>query len=238
MVDLPDRTGVADAARSAAGRPGPLPRARLGEHVYDELLARLLSHRLEPGQRLTIDALARELGVSQTPIREAMQRLEAGGVVVRTHLAGYRVAPQLTREQFEELVEVRLLLEPAAARWAAQRMDAAAVADLAALATSLQGAAGEPEGTSYAVFAGLDARFHDAVAAGSGNAVVRDCLARMHTHVKLLRLGSGQRVRTEAVAEHQAVVDAVAARDPEAGAAAMLAPVQRSAARFAAAFDD
>ena len=215
----------------------PLPRARLGDQVYDELLARLLSHRLEPGERLAIDALARELGVSQTPIREAMQRLEAGGVVARTHLAGYRVAPQLTREQFDELVEVRLLLEPAAAGWAARRMDDAGVAGLRSLAASLGGTAGEPEGTSYAVFAGLDARFHDAVAAGSGNAVVRDCLARMHTHVKLLRLSSGQSVRAEAVAEHEAVVDAVAAHDPAAAAAAMLAHVQRSAARFAAAFD-
>ena len=219
-------------------RAAPLPRARLGDHVYDELLARLLSNRLEPGERLAIDALARELGVSQTPIREAMQRLEAGGVVVRTHLAGYRVAPQLTREQFDELVQVRLLLEPAAARWAADRMDDDAVAHLRGLVDSLEAAAGEPEGTSYAVFAGLDAQFHDAVAAGSGNGVVRDCLARMHTHVKLLRLSSGRGVRTEAVEEHQAVVDAVAAHDAEAAAAAMLHHVQRSASRFAPAFDD
>src|SRR3712207_7702399 len=57
-----------------------------------------------------------ELGVSQTPIREALHRLAADGVVVRIHMAGYRVAPKITREQFEDLVEVRLLLEPVAAR--------------------------------------------------------------------------------------------------------------------------
>ena len=119
----------------AVGRaPGP---ARLADDVHQQLLGRLLSHRLQPGQRLTVDALARELGVSQTPIREALHRLEVGGVVVRTHLAGYRVAPQLDRRQFEDLVEVRLLLEPAAARHAAERMASGDIERLAALAASM-----------------------------------------------------------------------------------------------------
>ncbi len=223
------------------GPIAPLPRVRLGDEVYDELVARLLSHRFASGERLTIDVLARDLGVSQTPVREALTRMEAGGVVVRTHLAGYRVAPELTRSQFEELVEVRLLLEPAAAGRAARSMTPAAVAALAELAAEMASVQqpsddGDAGTRGYAAFAGLDARFHDAVAVGSGNSVLRDCLKQLHTHLKLFRLAGGDNVRSEAVHEHGAVLDAIAAGDPEAAAGAMRRHVERSAERFATAF--
>ena len=65
---------------------------------------------------MTIDALARELRVSQTPIRDALNRMEADGLVVRVPHAGYRIPPQITRARFEDMLEIRLLLEPAAAR--------------------------------------------------------------------------------------------------------------------------
>ena len=89
----------------------PSTPARLADDVHHQLLGRLLSHRLQPGQRLTVDALARELRVSQTPIREALHRLEVGGVVVRTHLADPTGSLRSSRGASEELVEVRLLLE-------------------------------------------------------------------------------------------------------------------------------
>ena len=80
-----------------------------------------MSLRIVPDSRVTIDALARELGVSQTPIRDALNRMEADGLVVRVHHAGYRIPPQITRDRFEDMFEIRLLLEPAAARRAAER---------------------------------------------------------------------------------------------------------------------
>jgi DNA-binding GntR family transcriptional regulator len=84
---------------------------RLGTEIYDLLFGQLMSLRLPPGSRITVDNLARELGVSQTPIREALGRLEMEGLVIKTHLVGYSAAPQLNRQQFEELYELRLLLE-------------------------------------------------------------------------------------------------------------------------------
>ncbi|TNM69618.1 GntR family transcriptional regulator [Streptomyces sp. NP160] len=215
----------------------PLPRVRLGDEVYDQLVSRLLSHQLAPGDRITVDALSRELGVSQTPIREALTRMEAGGVVVRTHLAGYRVAPELDRRSFDDLVELRLLLEPVAAQHAAERTTPEQLDALRELASAMEAQESGPDGTQdYAAFAGLDARFHDAVAEAAGSALLREALARLHTHLKLFRLSSGRRVLTEALAEHRAVVDAVAAGDPDAAAAAMREHVERSAARFSAFF--
>src|SRR5262245_61848983 len=75
-----------------------------------------MSLQIAPGSRITVDGLVRELEVSHTPIREALGRLEGEGLVVKTHLVGYSAAPQITRRQFEELYELRLLLEPDAAR--------------------------------------------------------------------------------------------------------------------------
>ena len=96
-----------DGERDGRARPRPestttsaragRPTGRLADEVYDTLLGQLMSLRIVPDSRVTIDALARELGVSQTPIRDALNRLEADGLVVRVPNAGYRIPPQITR---------------------------------------------------------------------------------------------------------------------------------------------
>jgi DNA-binding GntR family transcriptional regulator len=223
------------------GNP-PVPRssassARLADEVYDTLLSQLMTLRLHPGARVTIDALARELGISQTPIRDALTRLEADGLVVRTHLAGYRVAPQLTRAQFDDLVEIRLLLEPAAARRAAENMEPGQVNELHELAELMAGPSEGDEHRAYGVFGRRDAAFHDLIATGAGNRLIRDALARLHTHVHLFRLLYDAQVTDEAITEHAEILDAIRARDPDAAAYAMRRHIVRSANRFRSIFD-
>src|SRR5262245_5547872 len=104
--------------------PTPVPRLRrstLSEDVYEALKALVMESVLAPGDRVNIDALARDMGVSPTPIREALARLESEGLVRKRPLAGYTVTPLLSRQEFNDLVDIRLLLEGAAARWAAAR---------------------------------------------------------------------------------------------------------------------
>jgi len=110
-------------AEGGADRALPRPRALVGE-VYNAILDRITSLEIVPGARINMDTLARELGVSPTPVREALSRLEAEGLVLKTHLVGHRALPQLTREQVEQLFELRLLIEPAGAAMAARRLDA------------------------------------------------------------------------------------------------------------------
>ena len=74
----------------------------------------LTSGRLEPDAPLGIDRLAHDLGVSPTPVREALARLEHTGLVVRRANRGYRVAPPMSSEQVAELVDARVVLECAA----------------------------------------------------------------------------------------------------------------------------
>ena len=124
------RPSTADRAFAPAeeGVPPSLRRpVRLGEEVYNALYSQLMSHKIPPGGRIAVDSLVRELGVSQTPIREALSRLEAQGLVIKTHLIGYSAADRLNSVRFEQLYEVRLLLEPAMAAKAALHMPDAAI---------------------------------------------------------------------------------------------------------------
>ncbi len=100
------------------GAPRLVERRVLRDGVYDEILELLLEGDLRPGQSLSIDGLARQLGVSPTPIREAMVQLENTGLVTRTALKGYRVAAPLSADRMAELVDARSLLELAAVRGA------------------------------------------------------------------------------------------------------------------------
>src|SRR5581483_9639988 len=118
------------AANDAA--EGPIVRpSGLAEEVYRRIRADIMSLKLPPESRVSVDSLARELGVSQTPIREALSMLEANGLVSKRHFAGYATTPRMDRAQLDELFEFRLLVEPHAARKAAQMMSEADMALLA-----------------------------------------------------------------------------------------------------------
>lgn len=228
--------GSAAQPGGAVARVRREPRSPLGEEVYETLLSRILSTGVAPGDRITIDAVARDLGVSQTPIREALHRLENEGVVTRTHLSGYRVAPPMTREEFEELVEMRLLLEPAIARRAAERVPPDHLVALHELNARMAAPAAEGQGTGYAVFARLDAELHDRIADGAGNQIMRTALTRLHTHVRLFRLSYNVQITSQAIVEHEAVLAAIGARDPDAAAYAMRTHILASSDRFRQSF--
>jgi DNA-binding GntR family transcriptional regulator len=214
-------------------------RSPVGDEIYEILLSRVLSSELGANDRITIDALCRELGVSQTPIREALHRLSADGVVVRTHMAGYRVAPKITREQFEDLVEVRLLLEPVAARRAAERGGPHDLDRLRGIADEMRdGLADAGSGRGYANFSRLDTRFHDELAVVGGNGFIRESLLRLHTHVHMFRLASNPGITELAVEEHDAILSAVGLHDPEAAGYAMRKHIEASARRFRRSYTD
>lgn len=199
------------------------------EEVFAIIRADIMSLRILPDARVSIDRLARELGVSQTPIREALSMLEAIGLVVRRHHVGYWSAPQLTRKQIDDLFELRLLLEPYAARFAAERM---ADAELKLLQAHLDAMDAEKHALPYDQYADLDAELHDLIAAGSGNAVIRQTLERLHSHLHIFRLRSNSHVTLEANLEHAAVAEALARRDGAAAETAMRLHIQRSYERL------
>ena len=209
--------------------------SRLADEVYARILDRLMSLEIAPDQRIGVDQLARELGVSQTPVREALSQLEAQGLVLKTHLLGYRAAPQLTRKQFDDLSELRLLIEPVAAAKAAAAMDEAAHGVLRELTETMQHPA--TERTAYSAFARQDARFHGFIAAQSGNELIHQLIAQSRTQLHLFRLRFMAQVTLEAVREHALIVQAIEAREPDAAAAAMRDHIEQAHLRFRKVYD-
>lgn len=209
---------------------------RLGEEVYNVIYAQLMSRQIPPGGRISVDGLVREMGVSQTPIREALSRLEAEGLVVKTHLIGYSAADQMDAGRLEQLYELRLLLEPFAAARAAEAMTEGVLANLKKLAEDMQACENDAPGEAYGRFAQLDTQFHDLIAQAGGNELVQEALANLHIHVHLFRLFYHTRVTAEAIDEHRQLIEALEKRDPRMAEASMRSHIERSRQRFAKAF--
>lgn len=92
-----------------------ISKKNLRDDVYSIVLNSLMNGHYAPGEHLAIDRVARELDVSPTPVREALVHLERTGLVERAALRGYRVAAPLSQEQIRQLIDIRRVLEVAAA---------------------------------------------------------------------------------------------------------------------------
>ncbi|MDT3376894.1 GntR family transcriptional regulator [Labrys neptuniae] len=209
----------------------------LVEDVYEAIYAQLMALKIAPGSRITVDSLVKEFNVSQTPIREALGRLEGEGLVVKTHLIGYRAAPQITRRRFDELYELRLLLEPPGAARAAASMDAGKLKILQEAAGVMARREGKDERLRYSNFARQDAVFHDKILEFAGNELIRQTLGFQHTHFHIFRLMFHSRVTEEALDEHEAILAAFADQDPVAAEEAMRMHIEHSRDRLLPAFE-
>src|SRR4051794_29414531 len=206
-ADVTGLKAMPERDTTISSRAVPRP-AALTREVYDAILDRITSLEIAPGARINVDTLARELAVSQTPVREALSRLEAEGLVLKTHLVGHRAAPQLTRTQIEQLFELRLLIEPAGTAMAARRLSAQSRETLSRLHAEMGGLPYK-SAPAYSEFARKDAEFHATISEASGNAFLADALARLRTHVHIFRLVFHTRVTTEAIGEHTELLAAL-----------------------------
>lgn len=210
----------------------------LTDSVYAVVRQRLVDHDIEPGSKLNINALAQELDVSPTPVREALARLEADGLVVKRSLAGYTAAPLLSSRDFDELFEMRMLLEPAAAARAAERIDERDLVALTEHLANMRAAQDHGSGETLRSFVHHDALFHDRIAHSGGNTLMRDTLLRFHAHTHLYRLYFRDGIAEETCGEHERILDALREKDAEMAAVAMRTHIRRARARLLDALTD
>lgn len=216
----------------------PVRRASVVDDVYDGIYERLMSLAIAPGARIPIDLIARDLSVSQTPVREALSRLEREGLVHKAHLIGYSAAPQLSRKQFEDLFNFRLLIEPEGARLAALNMTPAALDHIENIAADMADGGTPVDRTSrYSRFARIDSDFHDEIMRIAGNEIIRATLFNQHVHLHLFRLMFHSRVTQEALQEHETLLAAFRAGDATAAQTAMREHILCSRDRLMAAFE-
>lgn len=226
--------GATDVAVSpSSARRAPISRRpSLTEDTYDAIMGLLMAQQIRPGERINIDALSRTLGVSVTPIRESLARLESEALVTKKRLAGYTATTLLTREQVSDMYDVRLALEPVAARLAALEARDEQLALISAGVGSKRDSivAGSDE---HLVITLEDARFHRAVAAAAGNDFLHDAIVRLHPHLHLYRLYTNAQIAQKATrGEHEAISRALRRRDPDAAEYAMRIHLEASLMRL------
>lgn len=190
----------------------PIKRA-LSDEVVERLRRAILGGHLAPDEQLRENLLAESMGVSRGPIREALSRLVREGLVINRP-NGRSFVARLSRQDVDEVYSLRRVLERLAVGYACQKAGPAEWAEMQALVDAM--AAHIERGISEQEAAELDLRFHDALYRAAGHQRLLNYWAtlRPQIHVFLLsRNVASPDFRDSAVAGHQAILDAIKARD-------------------------
>ncbi len=210
-------------AEAAQGRraTGQETDGRLTVVAYQRLLAMMRSGELPPGGILQERRLAKSLNISRTPLRDALFRLEGEGFVVR-HKEGVLQVKPVTLEDYRDALRVRMLLECEAARLAAGRVAGADItvirARLADLLNALDAGAHEPE---RAELDEVDDTVHRMIAEASGNPLLADLIGSVRQRSRLFGLERRPARLRATCAEHDAILEALAAGKGATAAKAM-----------------
>lgn len=193
----------------------PAERTTAGDRAYAALLDGIQSGDLRAGSVLGEVEQAARLGVSRTPLREALRRLAADGLVVQQS-PRVTVVADLDADDIRALFEIRRALEETSARLAASRGDAALFASLAAEFAGVDLSAAAGRDAYYA----LIARFDTALDAAVANDYIASALRTVRTHlVRVRRMARDRPTRLAAsIAEHRTIAQALAARDGDLAA--------------------
>lgn len=202
----------------------PLQFATKAETVYGEIRRRILNGILKPSEPLNQEALAPELGVSVTPVREAIRRLEAEGLVqFKAHKLA--IITPLTHGELSEIYDVRLKLDPYAASLATQ---AASDDDL----DEIERLARAPSQTNLLEQVSLNRSFHRAIYMRSGNTTLTEILDRLWERTDRYRVTLLTRddELLAAAREHIEIAQAMRSRQPNLVAILVQAHVARAQA--------
>lgn len=208
-----------------------LVHATLAEQAHAELRRRILAFELPPGHRLAVDRLADELGVSLSPVKEALKQLESDGLVEILPRRG-TVVRAFDAADVVNLYDAREVIEAAAARRAIEN-GGLSPETFAALEEALEDvAAARGEGGHFArQQEGLlaDSRFHRLIVEATGNPRLAQIHATLMDQLHLVRRFSMRLPRAaETLAEHRAIIDALREGKPAAAEKAMHAHLRRA----------
>ena len=217
-----------------AGRVATLDEPARAAHTrlaYEALKERIASGAVPPGEWLREYTVATSLGLSRTPVREALRLLAAEGVVELVHNRGARVV-DWTPEDIDEAYRLRALIEGYGAGLAARRADEAAVDDLRALEDRYERALADERPDVLPAQCNDD--FHAAVLAASGSARLPTLLAAVSSAPLVRRVlrGYSDDDRQRSVVAHRDIIRAIENRDEHLATAAMSSHIL--AARYAA----
>lgn len=196
-----------------------LVKQSLGREVTVMLKRMIINGEFTPNQRLVEDRLATDLGISRTPLREALHRLEQEGLLEKRVNSGYMLKP-LNAAEVEDAVEIRALLESHAAALAAKRIDKAGIQALNKNFEKFQLAAANGNVTRLTE---LNSEFHSLIRTACGSPLLIRLLSEIEgvTERIIRALISLSEAGQWSEGDHQRIVKAIANRDADAAALAM-----------------
>ena len=223
MTDQP-----APASRDGTDAPMKSPaHGATVAHIVERLREDILGQRLAPGARLVENELTLRFDVSRGPVREALRRLAAEGLIEHVPHRGALVR-RLSRVELRELFQIRVELEALAARLAAEIDDEDR---RAAFRTAIAPIFDDSPRESCGYMA-ENAAFHDAILSLAGNRQLHDLAIRLQLPLIMAQVGDvlTPSVLESSVREHRAIATAILQRDPGAAASALRAHLERAAA--------
>ena len=225
-----------EAALTRGDRPAALENLTLWQRVYDHLREEILAGRLKPGAELAEVALSEQLGVSRGPIREAMGRLAAEGLVTVRPRRG-AVVRLLSKDEFLELYQVREALEIMAVRLAVPRLGPD---DFTILQRLIETMSNHAERDEVAEFFEANGAFHAHLLEASGNRKLQELYGQLLGQMGRYRMRSltlrGNLQRS--VAEHAAILRAAKRGDTERAAHLMSEHIRVPQRRLKALSED
>jgi DNA-binding GntR family transcriptional regulator len=209
------------------------PRSTLRSELVSKILESIFSGEIRGGGRLIEEEVAERLGVSRTPVREALGELAAVGVIQLRPNHGAIVRP-FGPEQLKEIYHVRRVLEVEATRLAADHIEAEAVHDIRAETQRLLAQNDRSDAWTEAAL-GLDQRFHELISRSSGSERLAEEIGKYRNLVVAVGNAVGNKLHAhdQNMREHTAVMDHLLAREADAAAAAMGRHIDRGAATAA-----
>ena len=183
--------------------------------AHEELHRLITDGELKDGERIVIDQVARHLRTSLIPVREALARLHAEGLVTFERNKGYRVAPHPTPDELKHLYEARLVIELGAAELALERCDAASLDHLKAINRLIKSGEYGTTFCAFREFVVLNERFHVELVALANNPQLSEAYRRLAYHQIITRLtyGRGPGDVARYAREHDEIISALEHRD-------------------------
>ena len=199
----------------------------LRDVVFNTLRHAILRGELKPGERLMEIQLANKLGVSRTPIREAIRKLELEGLVLMIPRKGAEVA-EITEKSLRDVLEVRGSLEELAVDLACERISKEQIAELKVAATAFEEALQTGELTEYAE---ADVRFHDIIYSATDNQRLVQLLYNLREQMYRYRVEylKRQEVHQTLLEEHQYIIECIESRNKECAKAAIRTHIENQA---------
>lgn len=202
--------------------------SKASDQAYEQIRTLILSGDLPPGEKLVEEQLARQCGVSRTPVREALRKLESENFVYRNESKRSFVS-EASIEDIRDAFELRAMLESYAARRAAQRITAQQLSQLKAMNSRIQSAvhAAKP---NVPAFLENNRLFHDMILEAAASSKLTAMLASVVEQPVVLRtaLGYDRQNLEQAHSEHVELVSAFEARDGEWAASVMTSHIRRA----------